>query len=242
MIEYKEFKIILRDCFEQNGLGGLLDEQKTKKFYMLADTLIETNKHVNLTAITDVRGVIFKHFADCALLCEHASGAKNAIDVGCGAGFPSLPLAILCPEIHVTAVDSTAKKVRFVQETTELLGIKNLRAVVGRAEEMISTSRECFDLATSRAVARMNVLCELCMPFVRVGGCFVPLKASKANEELDEARRAIDVLGGTLVGEHSKEICFDGENLERHLFVIRKDKHTPVSYPRKYAQILKNPL
>lgn len=241
-MEYREFERALHDCFEQNGIGGLLDDGKSAQLFGLAEALVETNKHINLTAITDPEGIIFKHFADCAVLCEFARGAKSAVDIGCGAGFPSLPLAILCPEISVTAVDSTAKKIRFVRETAESLGVKNLCTVAARAEEYVAETRESFDLATSRAVARMNVLCELCMPFVAQGGRFVPLKASRASEELDEARHAIEILGGSIESEHSRQISFAGESLERHLFVIRKNGHSPMKYPRKYAQIVKDPL
>ena len=164
---FEDFKKLLYDCFKENGMDGLLNDDKSEKLYEFANHLIETNKNVNLTAITDMNGVIFKHFADCAALCRYVKQGASVIDVGCGAGFPSLPLAILRPDLKITSLDSTAKKINFINGTAKLLSLSNVTGVSARAEEFAQNHREEFDYATSRAVARLNILCELCLPLVK---------------------------------------------------------------------------
>ncbi|MBQ7358309.1 MAG: 16S rRNA (guanine(527)-N(7))-methyltransferase RsmG [Clostridia bacterium] len=241
-MDFNQFNKFLYECFEENSLSELLDEEKSKKLYGFAKLLIETNKKMNLTAITDMDGVIFKHFGDSAKICSHISVDAKVIDVGCGAGFPSFPLAILRPDLEITALDSTAKKTAFIQNCAKELGVVNITSVAARAEEFAEAHRESFDYATSRAVARLNILCELCIPLVEVGGSFVPLKASKAQEELDEARCAIRALGGTLKSVNEYKLVHSGEELERYILEIKKASQTDKKYPRKYAQILKKPL
>ena len=241
-MEMLNFRKVLRECFKENNLLDLLDNDKEEKLFGFAELLIETNKQMNLTAITDMEGVIFKHFTDCARAVRHFEANSSVIDVGCGAGFPSMPLAILRPDLKVTALDSTTKKTVFIQNCANKLEISNITSVAARAEEFVSDHREAYDYATSRAVARLNVLCELCLPLVRKGGKFVPMKATQANDELDEAKNAIKTLGGELEDKDSYTLTFNTEVLDRHIFLIKKVHHTTAIYPRKYAQILKKPL
>lgn len=241
-MNYNDFLPILTACFKENRLEHLLDGDKSRKLFDFCELLIEKNKVMNLTAITDINGVIFKHFADCAKLCDHIPHGKTVADVGCGAGFPSLVLSILRPDLKVTPIDSTAKKVAFINSVAEKLGLDNIKGISARAEEFATENREGFDIVTSRAVARLNILCELCIPLVKVGGIFLPLKASKAKEELDEAAKGIKTLGASIENTDSYELTFNGERLERHIVSIKKVAPTNHIYPRKYAQILKKPL
>ncbi len=241
-MEFCQFNQLLYACFEENSLVHLLDEEKSRKLYGYASLLIETNKQMNLTAITDMEGIIFKHFADSAKLCDYIPENKTVIDVGCGAGFPSLVLAILRPDLNVTALDSTAKKTVFIASCSQKLGVSNIKTIAARAEEFAQNNRESFDFATSRAVARLNILCELCIPLVKVGGSFVPLKASKAQEEMGEAATSIKKLGASLSKSNEYNLTSNGESLERCIFEIKKNVPTNKKYPRMYSQILKKPL
>ena len=241
-MEFCQFNQLLYNCFEENSLVHLLDEGKSQKLYGYANLLIETNKQMNLTAITDTEGIIFKHFADSAKLCDYIPNGKSVIDVGCGAGFPSLVLAILRPDLNVTALDSTAKKTVFIANCARKLNVANIKTVAARAEEFAQNNRESFDCATSRAVARLNILCELCIPLVKVGGKFVPLKASKAQEEISEAKNGIKILGASLSNTNEYNLTNNGESLERCIFEITKNTPTDKKYPRMYSQILKKPL
>ena len=241
-MEFCQFNQLLYTCFEENSLVHLLNEDKSQKLYGYANLLIETNKQMNLTAITDMEGIIFKHFADSAKLCDHIPENKTVIDVGCGAGFPSLVLAILRPDLEVTALDSTAKKTVFIANCAKMLNVSNIKTIAARAEEYAQTHREHFDYATSRAVARLNILCELCIPLVKVGGSFLPLKASKAQEEINECKSGIKVLGASLTSSNEYNLASNGESFERCIFEISKNTPTDKKYPRMYSQILKKPL
>ena len=168
----------------------------------------------------------------------------RVLDIGCGAGFPSIPLAIARPDLSVTAIDSTAKKIAFVQEAADKIALSNLTAYAGRAEDAsFSAKLGQFDVVVSRAVANLRVLSELCLPYVKLGGRLIALKAAKAEEELSEAKRAIATLGGGEITLHHKELCLhDGSREPRCLIEIKKESPTPTKYPRPYATILKKPL
>jgi len=162
---------------------------------------------------------------------------------GCGGGFPTLPIAITRRDISVTALDSTAKKLAFVEQAADALGLANVNILPRRAEDAAADDcREMFDVVTARAVARLNVLSELCLPFLKVGGYFIAMKAALADEELDEASRAITTLGGKLVRVDSPELVFSGERMSRSNIIVQKKSHTPQIYPRNYSQITKKPL
>lgn len=221
---------------ETARLGLELTSEQGTQLCAFGEALIEKNKVMNLTAITEPQAVAKLHFADClALLKMTDFHGKTVIDVGCGAGFPGVPLKIGEPSMKLTLLDSLQKRIAWLTELLPALGVE-AKCVAARAEEY--GYREQFDIATSRAVARLPILAELCLPFVKVGGCFLAMKAAAAREELEEAKRAIAVLGGKL--ERVVEYEIDGA--ERCVLLIRKCKPTPPQYPRRFAKIKQNPL
>ncbi|MBR3818443.1 MAG: 16S rRNA (guanine(527)-N(7))-methyltransferase RsmG [Clostridia bacterium] len=223
-------------------LGISLTDEQTKLFEKLAELLVEQNKTMNLTAITDPDGIAVKHFADSISALSAYDFAENAkvLDVGTGAGFPSIPLLIARPDLEMTMIDSTAKKLKYVASTVETLGL-TAEVLHTRAEEAGQNKeyREKFDIVCSRAVAALNVLCEYCLPFVKVGGVFLAMKAAKAQEEIADAKNAIKTLGGKIVAEKSFSLSDSGE---RTIVVIKKISQVPPKYPRVSAQIAKKPL
>ena len=243
-INRQAFESELSRIFKLNGLGSLLDKKKSELFYLLTERMLEENEKYNLTAITEPEKIILNHYADCATLSSKISKGAKIIDVGCGAGFPSLPLAIVREDISIIAMDSTAKRINYVNETASLLGIENLKAIVSRAEDAarLPEYREKFDYATARAVAEMRVLTELCLPFVKVGGQMLAMKGKNAEFELQGARKAITMLGGRDVKVDEISLKGVGEVLTHPLIVINKKEKTPVNYPRPFAQISKKPL
>ena len=231
---------LLKSDAEKLGLS--IDDGKIMQFQKLAELLVEQNKTMNLTAITDPDGIAVKHFADSISVLTATEFAENArvLDVGTGAGFPGIPLLIMRPDLDLTMLDSTAKKLKYVANTVEELGL-SANVLHTRAEEAGQSKeyRETFDIVCSRAVAALNVLCEYCLPFVKVGGYFVAMKAAKAQEEIDGAKAAIKLLGGKIVEEKSFKLSDGGE---RNIIIIKKISHVPPKYPRVSAQIAKKPL
>ncbi|MBQ8174328.1 MAG: 16S rRNA (guanine(527)-N(7))-methyltransferase RsmG [Clostridia bacterium] len=218
-------------------------EEQAALFYRFAEHLTAENERYNLTAITEPRAVILRHFADSACLCRFIPNGATLLDVGCGAGFPTLPLTIMRPDIKITAMDATKKRVDFVSGAAELLGLTNVTAVCGRAEDLAKTDlREHFDCVTARAVAELRVLSELCIPFLRVGGLFLSMKAKNASEELAAAQAGIGTLGARLTGREDFSLTDGTEELSRTALLFKKGKSTPDSFPRSYARILKKPL
>lgn len=239
---------IIDRSLKENGLKAQA-EDKLKKLSDFTERLITINKQMNLTAITEPREIAAKHIADSLTCLEHIKPSAKLLDVGSGAGFPAIPIAICRPDVSVTALDSTAKKIKFISDTAEALSIDNLSVITGRAEELCSTAkkehsiyREKFDTVTARAVARLNVLCELCLPFVKTGGVFISMKSRLASDEIDEARQAIKILGGEIAENVSLSIHCDGQELSRSLIIIQKTSHTPHNYPRSYSSLNKKPL
>ena len=231
---------LLKSDAEKLGLS--IDDGKIMQFQKLAELLVEQNKTMNLTAITDPDGIAVKHFADSISVLTATEFAENArvLDVGTGAGFPGIPLLIMRPDLDLTMLDSTAKKLKYVANTVDELGL-SANVLHTRAEEAGQSKeyRETFDIVCSRAVAALNVLCEYCLPFVKVGGYFVAMKAAKAQEEIDGAKAAIKLLGGKIVEEKSFNLSDGGE---RNIIIIKKISHVPPKYPRVSAQIAKKPL
>ena len=215
-----------------------LPEERIDILCAFARRVIEQNEVMNLTAITEPKAVAKLHLADSltVLKCAELAG-KSLIDVGCGAGFPGVPLKIACPELNLTLLDSLGKRVRWLEETLPSLGV-NAQCLTGRAEELVTDRRETYDFATSRAVARLNILLELTAPFVKVGGAVLALKGAAAQEELDEAKGAIQKLGLKL--EAKKALPIDGAG--HTVLVLRKISPTPPKYPRRYAKIKQSPL
>ena len=217
-------------------LGIALTDAQVQQFCRFGQALIEKNKVMNLTAITEPQAVAKLHFADCLALLQAADfHGKSVIDVGCGAGFPGVPLKLGEPTIALTLLDSQQKRVVWLRETLESMDVQ-AQCVAARAEEY--DAREQFDFAVSRAVARLNVLAELCLPFVKVGGCFLAMKAAAADEELSEAKRAVKLLGGQW--ERTEEYEIDGAC--RRVLIFRKTNPTPKQYPRRFAKIKQQPL
>ncbi len=213
------------------------DEQAADRLLAFSDLLLEKNKVMNLTAVTDPMEVVTRHFLDCAPLAPYAAG-KKVVDVGCGAGFPGMPLAILT-DAQVTLLDSLGKRITFLNEVIEALGVENAQAIHARAEEF--GHREAFDLATSRAVARLNILAELSLPLVKVGGYFIAMKAVGSDEEIEEAKKGIRLLGGQIERVLDYDVPM-AEGRQSRLVIVKKVRETPSKYPRRFQKISAQPL
>ena len=226
----------------QEGLSALsLPTQGIPALLRYAKLLAEKNQVMNLTAIPDPAEVASLHFLDSAALLTLADfRGKRVVDVGTGAGFPGLPLKILEPSIHLTLLDAQRKRVDFLREVCEDLGLEDVECVHGRAEEFAQERRESFDIAVSRAVAALPVLAELCLPLVKPGGVFLAMKSVDCGEELDATGRAVQMLGGRL--EKPFDYRIPGTNVIHRLVILTKIKETPKKYPRTFAKIKKNPL
>ena len=232
----------LHEAFRANKLEHLLTNDTCEKLFAFSNDLVECNKQFNLTAITDEREIIIKHFIDCASISPLIASNSTVIDVGCGAGFPSIPLAIFRSDITIIALDSTQKRINFVNEQAARLGLCNLNGVCARAEEHCTQNRESFDYCVSRAVARLNVLSELCIPLIKIDGQFIAMKSIKGDEEYAEAKNAISKLGCTLDSKQTDAFEYSGISTQRTLLTFKKIRKTPSEFPRKYSQILKKPL
>ena len=224
------------------GLAELgLDGSKAEPLEAFARAVLEKNKVMNLTAITDEADFARLHLLDSAALLNVADfSGRRAVDVGTGAGFPGVPLRILCPDVRMTLLDSTGKRVDFLRETCAALGLGNVDCVHARAEEFAAEHRESFDLAVSRAVAALPVLCELCLPLVKVGGQFLAMKSARSDGELEGAMDAIAALGGRLAD--AVDYAIPGSDVTHRVIVIDKVDRTPPRYPRAFGKIKKAPL
>ena len=206
-----------------------------------ADLLVEKNKVMNLTAITEPADIAALHFLDSAALLTLADWkGKTVADIGTGAGFPGLPLRIVDPSIRLTLLDAQNKRVEFLKEVCGELGLADVECVHARAEEFAADHREGFDLVTSRAVAALPLLCELCLPLVKVGGYFAAMKSVDADAELASAAHAIEVLGGAV--DHVTDYAIPGTEVDHRVIFIKKCRETGKKYPRAFAKIKKNPL
>ena len=206
-----------------------------------ADLLVEKNKVMNLTAITEPADIAALHFLDSAALLTLADWkGKTVADIGTGAGFPGLPLRIVDPSIRLTLLDAQNKRVEFLKEVCGELGLADVECVHARAEEFAADHREGFDLVTSRAVAALPLLCELCLPLVKVGGYFAAMKSVDADAELASAAHAIEVLGGAV--DHVTDYAIPGTEVHHRVIFIKKCRETGKKYPRAFAKIKKNPL
>jgi len=228
---------IIRSVFAECGFLQYAEGEKGEKFALLFEELIAFNNITNLTAITECEEVALRHFADSLTAADKIPEGATVIDVGCGGGFPTLPLAIARPDLAITALDSTAKKLVFVENMAKKLSL-NVKTLAARAEET-PEYRESFDVATSRAVARMNLLTELCLPLVIVGGRFVAMKGASGREELSEAEDGIVKLGGNVTDVDAFTLLSAGE---RVLITVKKTSPTPPAYPRPWGKIKKKPL
>jgi 16S rRNA (guanine527-N7)-methyltransferase len=231
---------------EQEFIQALKDKgidlttKQQQQFSIYHKTLVEWNEKMNLTAITDKEEVYLKHFYDSiSIAFEFPFHQQSIVDVGAGAGFPSIPLKIIYPNLKVTIVDSLTKRITFLQHLFSVLEIDNCQAVSARAEEFAVEKREYFDVAMARAVAKLSILDELCLPLVKVNGYFLALKGLKAKEEIAQANKGIAILGGKLEKQVSFVLTNDNH---RTNIIIKKVKETPKKYPRTFAKIKKQPL
>ena len=243
-MELLEFKNKLKKAIEDNSIDVEFTDEKALKLYNLTQIMLEVNKSMNLTAITDENAIIVKHYVDSLTVSKYIPVNATVIDVGCGAGFPCLPLAIFREDLKITALDATAKRIRYIENTAKELKLTNIFPIAARAEDLAKTSdyRESFDVATARAVASLPVLSELCLPFVKKGGLFVSMKASQGEQELALSKNAISLCGGTFVSLDSISLELDGMLEPRSIISVRKSSSTPIKYPRHFSQISKKPL
>lgn len=238
MMEHE--KNVMSEAFEREGF--LFSESQIQKFYTFYQLLQEKNKVMNLTAITEFHDVVEKHFIDSLYLHRVVDFSEplRILDLGTGAGFPGIPLKIAYPEIQITLLDSLQKRIFFLEEVIEKLGLSVVDTKHGRAEELarVSSYREAFDLCVSRAVANLSVLVEYALPFVRVGGTFISYKSGEINQEIKAAKHACFLLGGKITA--IDRFSFSGN--QRSLIVIEKIKRTPARYPRKAGVPSKSPI
>ena len=224
------------------NLGIKLNTIQENQFLTYFNELVEVNQYMNLTAITEKEDVYRKHFLD-SLEIVRALDQKDAYtlcDVGSGAGFPSIPLAIVDSNVNVTIIDALNKRIKFLNELTNKLGLNNVNALHKRAEDYVKEVGASFDVVTARAVARLNVLVELCLPLVKVGGKFIAMKGSSGQDELEEAKKGINILGGKIIDVI--DVVLPDEEEKRQLIIIYKEIETPKKYPRSFAKIKESPL
>ena len=227
---------------EAAAFGIITDETALERFDRYSEELVRVNEHLNLTAITEPTEVLYKHWLDSLAVLRYVDPTQGAkcIDVGTGAGFPGAALLIARPDLRMTLLDSTRKKLTFVSETLRQLGL-TAETLHLRAEEagQMKAYREQYDLVTARAVANLRELCEYCLPFLQVGGTFAAMKSVRTDEEISEAQTAVHLLGGKIDSIQTFTLPYAGE---RTLILIKKISHTPPKYPRPSAKIAKQPL
>ena len=234
--------VLFNNSIKELGLG--LDDDQIAQFMEYYELLVEWNQFMNLTAITEFEEVCMKHFIDSISLCRAVDCTRDytVIDVGTGAGFPGIPLKIAFPNLKITLLDSLGKRVKFLNEVIKRLGIEDIEAIHGRAEDFAKSGqlREQFDLCVSRAVANLSTLSEYCLPYVKIGGFFISYKSEKISDEMQAAQHAIALLGGDIYDQ--KEFMLPNSDIYRNLFQIKKVIATPKKYPRKAGIPSKEPL
>ena len=237
-----KFYELMKNATEEVGMS--LSNEQYDKFMKYMSLIQEWNEKVNLTAITEDEEIVKKLFIDCikAYKSDELKKAETIIDVGTGAGFPGIPIAIMDKNKKVTLLDSLNKRINFLNLVISELGLKNVKTIHSRAEDGARTKelREKFDIATSRAVANMAVLSEFCLPYVKVGGSFVALKGPAIEEELEGSRNAIGVLGGKL--KNIIEVKIEETDLNHNIVIVNKIKECPPNYPRKAGIVNKKPI
>ena len=237
---FDEFKKVFD--FESKKMNIILDDLKMERFYKYMNLLLEWNEKINLTAITDEREIIVKHFLDSLTIEKYLDNIKNLADIGTGAGFPGIPIKIFNPNIKITLVDSLNKRVNFLNDIVKELKLENVEVIHSRAEDLgkDKNCREKFDVVTSRAVANMSVLSEYLLPLVKIDGKCICMKGAEIEEELESAKYAIKLLGGRIEKVDNFELS--DEHLKRNIVVIKKIDKSPSNYPRKAGIPAKKPI
>lgn len=239
-MEFNEFKEKL--IINVDKLGINLSEIQLKQFYNYMNLLIEWNKKINLTAITEPDEIILKHFVDSLTISKYISDGTKVVDVGTGAGFPGIPLKIVRQDVDITLLDSLQKRINFLDEVINELNLEKITTIHSRVEDFGKNKkyREEFDIATSRAVANLSTLSEYLLPLVKVGGKVISMKGSLIQEELENSKNAIKILGGQI--EKVDEFDLPNSDISRNIVLIDKIKNTPNRYPRKAGEPSKKPL
>lgn len=216
-----------------------INDEKLQLLQKYCDFLLDYNKTTNLTAIRDKNGVYLKHFYDSLTINKYLININSLLDIGTGAGFPGMVIAIMHPEIHVTLLDSNNKKIKFLEELIKVLGINNVSLIYGRCETFAKDNKEKFDIITSRAVAKLRILCELALPLIKIDGKFIAMKANITNE-IDEAKDTIEILNSKIIETDIFKLPIENSNREN--VVIQKFNSCDNRYPREYDKIVKKPL
>lgn len=226
------------------SIGVSLDEKQISQFIKYYEILVEWNSFMNLTGITEYEEVVQKHFIDSLAICKaiDLENVSTLIDIGTGAGFPGIPLKIAYPHLKVTLLDSLQKRIKFLNEVILQLELEETETIHGRAENFAkpSVKRECYDVCVSRAVANLSSLSEYCLPYVKIEGYFIPYKSGKVDEELEESKKAIFLLGGKI--EKEVKFLLPDSDISRSLIKIKKVSATPKKYPRKSGLAAKDPI
>ena len=238
-MEFEIFSEELENAAKQIEIE--LTKKQIEKFYNYMNLLLEWNEKINLTAIIEPREVILKHFVDSLTIAKYIKKNEKLIDVGTGAGFPGIPLSIVKENTDIVLLDSLNKRINFLEEIKQNLKLKNITTIHGRAEEFGKNKkeREIYDIATSRAVAPLNILLEYLLPLVKVGGKAICMKGSNI-EEIENAKNALEILGGKI--EKIEEITLPNSDIKRNIIIVKKVKNTPSKYPRKPGTPSKEPI
>jgi len=223
-----------------NKINVNIENVQIEKFYKYMNLLVEWNEKINLTAITEPKEIILKHFVDCITILKYVPSDAKIVDVGTGAGFPGIPLNIMNINPNYTLVDSLNKRINFLNEMINVLELENINTVHSRIEDFAKNNKEKYDIATSRAVASLNVLLEYLLPLVKVGGFCICMKGANIQEELQNSKKALEILGGKI--EKIEEITLPDSDNIRNIIIVRKIKSTPNKYPRKAGIATKEPI
>ena len=237
-MNFEEFKEYLNNKLKENNINEEIDEEL---FFYYMKNILEWNDKINVTNIIDEKEFVVKHFIDSLTILEHIEDGRKTIDIGCGAGFPGIPLKIARQNIKETLIDSVNKKIKVVQDCIDKLKLKDIEALHIRAEELANKKdyREQFDYATTRAVSNLSTITEYMLPFLKIGGKAICMKGPNYKEELENSKKAISVLGGTI--EQIRNIKLE-DNIERNIIIIKKIKNTPSQYPRGNGKPLRCPI
>ena len=238
-MNFEEFKKEFLIELENNDM--IMEEQKIAFFYQYMKEIIEWNEKINVTAITDEKEFIIKHFIDSLTISKYIEAGKKVIDIGTGAGFPGVPLKIINENSKITLIDSVNKKLNVIRDISQKMKLPNLEIIHTRAEDLANNElyREKFDVATTRAVSNFSTIMEYMLPFIKIGGKAICMKGPNFKEELESAQKAMDILGGKIKTVETRMIS---DNFERNIIVIEKIKNTPKKYPRGQGKPLKEPL